>query len=171
VTPKMVHRHDGLPHEGPYSRPIRTQWGSSTNPEVNERLARWCSQLLGEGGPIGPFSTMGVFEGNVPIGVIVFHDYRPAYGRIEISGASTSPRWFPRRVILEVCQYIFDQLKCQVFVMRVTESNTHMVDIANRYGFSGHLIPDMRGRGEGEWVFLAKREDWALSRFRKVAMS
>lgn len=147
---------------------IRTLWGSAKNPEVNDGLAIWCSQRAGAGrGFAPPYTTMGVFRDEALIGVTVFHNYQPQDGVIEISGASASAKWLPRSVLLEKFSYIFDQLGCQLCVMRVAERNARMIAVARKYGFTGHLIPRLRGRDEAEWIFTLADDEWRNSRFHK----
>lgn len=147
---------------------IQILWGSAQNPKVNDRLATWCAQKVGlVRGFSEPFTTMGVFSGSDLIGVTVFHNYQPEDGVIEISGASASARWLPRSILFEKFSYIFDQLGCQLCVMRVSERNDRMIAVARKYGFTGHLIPRLRGRDEAEWVFTLTDDEWRKSRFHK----
>lgn len=147
---------------------ISTLWGSAENPEVNDGLAMWCAQKVGlDRGFAPPFTTMGVFNGPELIGVTVFHNFQPKEGVIEISGASASARWLPRKVLFEKFSYVFEQLRCQLCVMRVSERNDRMIAVARKYGFTGHLIPRLRGHDEAEWIFTLADNDWQESRFHK----
>jgi len=47
----------------------------------------------------------------------------------------------------------------------VSERNTGMVEIAQRFGFQGTLIPRLRGRTESEWIFTLTDDDWRASRW------
>lgn len=147
---------------------MRTLWGSATNPEVNDGLAAWCAHRIGaERGFQAPYTTMGVFQGQGLIGVTVFHNWQPEDGVIEISGASASAKWLPRSVLFEKFSYIFDHLGCQLCVMRVSERNPRMIAVATKYGFTGHLIPRLRGRDQAEWIFTLNDDDWRMSRYHK----
>lgn len=131
-------------------------------------LATWCaSQAIGNGAFSEPFTTMGVVDDQTLIGVTVFHNFHPEEGVIEISGASISARWLPRKILLEKFSYVFDQLGCQLCIMRVSERNDRMIAVAKKYGFTGYLIPRLRGRDEAEWVFTLADDDWRRSRFHK----
>lgn len=147
---------------------MKAIWGSARNPEVNEGLATWCAMKVGlDRGFSDPYTTMGVFDGETLIGVTVFHNYQPQDGVIEISGASASARWLPRGILFEKFSYIFDQLGCQLCVMRVSERNARMIAVARKYGFTGYLIPRLRGRDEAEWVFTLADDEWRNSRFHR----
>lgn len=56
--------------------------------------------------------------------------------------------------------YPFDEIGCQMVVIRVSERNAVMIAIAERFGFSPHRIPHLRGRGEAEIIFTLTDNDW-----------
>lgn len=143
-------------------------WGSDREPQLNAALADWCARRIGlNRGFTPPYTTMGVFDGAELAGVTVFNNYQPQDGVIEISGASASARWLPRSILFEKFSYIFDQLGCQLCVMRVSERNDRMIAVARKYGFTGHLIPRLRGRDEAEWIFTLADDEWRNSRFHR----
>jgi RimJ/RimL family protein N-acetyltransferase len=143
-------------------------WGSDNEPELNDGMAGWCALQIGlQRGFTRPFTTMGVFDGEDLIGVTVFHNFQPQEGVIEISGASASAKWLPRKVLFEKFSYIFEQLRCQLCVMRVSERNDRMIAVAKKYGFTGHLIPRLRGHDEAEWIFTLADNEWQESRFHR----
>lgn len=103
---------------------------------------------------------IGVIENGRLIGGTVFHNWSPESGVVEMSSAATSPRWLCRPMLKAIFGYVFDQLGCQLVVMRVSERNTRMIRIAEKFGFTGYLIPRLRGRDEAEWVFTLTEEKW-----------
>ena len=105
-------------------------------------------------------------QGRFILGATVMHNWYPETGVIEMTSVSDSPRWLSRKMINAVFHYAFDVLACQMVVLRVSEINTVMVDIAERLGFVGYLIPRLRGRNEAEWVFCLTDDKWLSSRFR-----
>ena len=98
----------------------------------------------------------------------MFHDYYPENGVVALTSYSASPRWMGRDMINAVFSYAFDKLQCQMVVLRVSEINTRMVNIANGLGFKGYLIPRLRGKNEAEWIFTLTDDDWQNSRFRRT---
>lgn len=112
-------------------------------------------------------TAIGVLDNGEPIGGTVFHGWQPESGVIEMSSAGISPRWLCRKMIRAIFEYVFDQLQCQLVVMRVSERNERMVRIAQKFGFDGHLIPRLRGRDENEWVFCLTEEQWRQHPFAK----
>lgn len=127
----------------------------------NETVAAWVAAHIPgcERGFDRPVS-IGVIEGGRLIGGTVFHNWNPEAGIIEMSSAGTSPRWLSRKMLKAIFGYVFDQIGCQLVVMRVSERNSRMIEIAQRFGFKGHLIPRLRGRDEAEWLFTLTDDQW-----------
>lgn len=105
-------------------------------------------------------TAIGVAKDGQLIGGTVFHNWSPEAGVIEMSSASTSPHWLTKDMLRAIFGYVFDQLECQLVVMRVSERNTRMVRIAEKFGFDGVLIPRLRGRDENEFIFTLTEEKW-----------
>ncbi len=106
------------------------------------------------------FTSMGVTEGTKLTAGVVFHNYAPEAGVIELSAASTSKRWLTRPVLKAMFGYPLDEIGCQMAVLRVSERNTGMIEIARRFGFDSYRIPRLRGRGEAEIIFTLTDNDW-----------
>lgn len=127
----------------------------------NEAVAAWVAAHIPgcERGFDKPVA-IGVLDGERLIGGTVFTNYHPEAGVIEMSSAGTSARWLSRPMLKAIFGYVFDQLACQLVVMRVSERNERMVGIARKFGFDGYLIPRLRGRDEAEWLFTLTDEQW-----------
>lgn len=100
------------------------------------------------------------------LGATVFHNWYPETGVVELTSVSDSPKWIDRKMINAVFSYAFDVRGCQMVVLRVSEINVVMVNIAERLGFKGYLIPRLRGKTEAEWIFCLTDDDWLKSRYR-----
>jgi RimJ/RimL family protein N-acetyltransferase len=143
-------------------------WAGSQAPDLNRSLAEWCAAQIGL--PRGfepPYVTMGVFSEQELIGVVVFNNWQPEAGVIEMHSAATSPRWLTRKVLKSMFGYVFDQLGCQNVVTRVSDRNTRLLRIFTAYGFDHVLIPRLRGRDEGERIFWLTDEAWRANGFHK----
>lgn len=113
-----------------------------------------------EGRGWAEFAAIGyVFDGEL-IGGSIFHNWDPTAGVIEISTASVDPRWLARKSILAMFGFPFNQLGCQMVVLRVSEKNEHMRDIARRFGFDEYLIPRLRGVNEAGCIYTLTVEQW-----------
>lgn len=134
----------------------------------DQQVGEWVAQQLGQSGFAGCFmSAIGSFNETGIIGGTAFHNFYPKEGIIEMSSASVDRKWLSRRMIRAIFAYIFDLLECQMVVMRVSENNAVMVNIANRFGFNGYLIPRLRGKNEAEWLFTLTDDQWRGSPFNR----
>lgn len=60
----------------------------------------------------GPSSAIGVIdESGNPMAGVVFHDYQPTYGTIQLSAAAENPRWATKKIIKAILGYPFLELK------------------------------------------------------------
>lgn len=108
----------------------------------------------------GECSAIAWMDGGEMVAGTVYHNWRPEAGVIELSSAAASPRWLTRKSLQSMFGYPFDQLGCQLIVLRVAESNSRMRGIAKRFGFSETIIPRLRGRGEAECIYCLTVEQW-----------
>lgn len=146
-------------------------WGDSKNPELRYHLNAFVEKSIGGSGfGFGNSSAMGIFDDHQFIAAVVFHNWEPRAGVMEMSAASLSKRWLTRPVLQRMFGYVFGDVGCQMVVMRVSERNVGMVRIARAYGFSEVLIPRLRGREEGEFIFTYTDDDWRTSRFNSKAL-
>nr|WP_244495251.1 GNAT family protein [Ensifer sp. Root423] len=106
------------------------------------------------------FTSLGLIDADRLAAGVVFHNYNPEAGVIELSAASICRRWLTRPMLKGMFGYPFDQLGCQMVVLRVSERNAVMIEIAERFGFASHRIPRLRGRDEAEILFTFTDEDW-----------
>ncbi|MCA1405418.1 GNAT family N-acetyltransferase [Ensifer sp. IC3342] len=136
-------------------------WGGAGDPAKNDAIAGFVAAHI-DGGERGfaDFTTLGVTEEGRLVAGVVYHNYSPEAGVIELSAAATSKRWLTRPVLKAMFGYPFDEIGCQMAVLRVSEESRGMVDIARRFGFTSHRIPRLRGREEAEIIFTLTDNDW-----------
>lgn len=100
---------------------------------------------------------------------VVYHDYNPDYGSIEMSAFSTVRDWTTRdNIALIFGKYPLLQLSCRVIVGRHSEHNHRARRIWKNLGASEHLLPELRGPDEAEVVALLKRETFLNSKYMQV---
>ncbi len=122
----------------------------------------------GAGRGFGPCSTIGVIDGSgALVGGMVYHNYEPEAGVVEMSGASTTPKWLARHVLREIFDYPLRRLGCQMVVMRVDPSDGSLHRILKSIGFDLHTIPRLRGRDRADFVFTLTDDRWAASKFSR----
>jgi RimJ/RimL family protein N-acetyltransferase len=110
-------------------------------------------------------SAIGFVENGELIGGLVYHDYQPEAGIVEISAASTSKRWLTRRTLFAVFSIPFDRWGCQMVVMRTRADNQQengrgIARIARAYGFTQTLIPRLYGRNADCILHCLTEEAW-----------
>lgn len=147
---------------------IHTLWGGAGNAPLNDALADWCAAHIGLPRRVQPpYVTMGVFRDKALLCVILYNNHQPEAGVIEIHGAGISPRWLTRPVLWQMFEYPFEQLGCQLVVMRVAEDDYRLLRILTSYGFDHVIIPRLRGRNEGERIFWLTDDAWRANGFHK----
>lgn len=144
--------------------------GDALQPELHAAMIAYVDERIeGRGRGFGNCKTMGVFDDDDILGVIVFHNWNPEAGVIEISAAADSPRWLNRWVLDRIFGYAFDDVGCQLVVARISEHNQATQRIFTRYGFENVLIKRLRGRGEDERIFTLTDDAWRSDHLRQVA--
>jgi RimJ/RimL family protein N-acetyltransferase len=142
--------------------------GASLHPDLHHRMVAFADSLIGcHGRGFGECATLGVFAQDLLIGVVVFHNWQPEAGVIEISAASTTPRWLRRHVLDRIFSWSFIDRGCQMVVARISEENKPLHRIFHAYGFKSIVIPRLRGRDEDERIFTLTDDDWRASKFKR----
>ena len=126
----------------------------------------WVAQKLGLRQWPMSYSIANVTNKGDLMGATVFHDYYPETGVVQLTSVSDDPRWMSRRMINAVFTYAFDTLGCQLVVLRVSEHNSRMRNIADGLGFKSYTIPRLRGREEADVIYTLTDDDWRASRYR-----
>lgn len=135
---------------------------------MNALVGAFVSQgIFGNHDGFRDFASMAVADSGKVIGGTVFHNYHPREGVMELSSFSDSKRWLTKPVINAMFRFPFDLMKCQLVVLRVSDRNDQMNDIAKRFGFSSVHIPRLRGIDEGEFIHTLTKEAWDLHPLNK----
>jgi hypothetical protein len=107
-------------------------------------------------------------EGGDLIAGLVYHNYHPEAGVIEISAASLPGRqWMTRETIKRMYQYPFHTCGCQMVYMSVSENNELTLGLLARLNHTFHRIPRLLGRDEDGVVCTLTIEEWSQSKFCK----
>jgi len=116
----------------------------------------------------GPCKTIGVVnDGNLVAG-LVYHNWNPEHGVIEISGSALDPHWLTRPILREMFDYPFNRCGCQLVVMRVSPHNKRLHRQLKAYGFKSYKIPRLRGRDESEIIFTLADDEWRAGKFMRL---
>lgn len=136
-------------------------WG---NPDL---VVPFVARLIGHpGSDFGECQTMTVLDshGKVAAG-IVFHNWNPDAGVIEVSAAAVDPRWPTRNVLQQAFGYVFAH--CQLAVSRQHEDNIRARKLWKAFGADEYLIPRLRGRTASEAICTLTEEAWRDSKFMR----
>lgn len=145
------------------------RWEFAAPGRETKMLSAWVADLIwpGQGKDFGNCRGMAVLDGEELIAGMVFHNWEPHAGIIEISGAGTSKRWLTRETLRRMFSYPFKDCGCQALVMRVSDHDEPLHRMLTTYGFERYRIPRLRGRDEAENVFVLTVEAWRDNKFNK----
>ena len=134
-----------------------------------QTVVDFCSKLIE---PVdrgfGPCTAFGVVDGGGRlVAGIVYHNWCPEAGVIELSAASTTKRWLTRDVLRAIFNYPFDQLKCQMVVTRQPPEPDAIRRIWKACGATEHVIPRLRGRDQAEVIITLTDNAWASNRIAR----
>lgn len=98
---------------------------------------------------------------------IVYHNWQPEAGVIEISAGSTRRDWLTRDRLLRIFGYPFDELNCRLVVARIGEHNRRTRRIWRSLGAVEYLIPALRSPQEAEVISIITRDAWMGGKFMR----
>lgn len=141
---------------------ITTQlFSPSADPIENMQVGSFVNGRLWRGeAAVKEYCSLGFFDGDELVAGILYHNYYPKEGLIELTTASDSKKWLTKRTIRDIFAVPFDYFNCQICVLRVSNKNDVMLRIARSFGFSEYVIPRLRGRNENEHVFTLTDDQW-----------
>ena len=132
------------------------------------RTADFVSEAIyGKPGKFPRATVMGVFDRNRLVAGVLYYDYDEEAGVIQVSAASSTPRWLTRPVLWEMFDFPFNQLACQAVVMRVDPQNLRLKRILTSYGFEKYEVPRLRGRDKAETICILGDDVWRRNGFHK----
>ena len=114
----------------------------------------------------GLCQAIGFGNGSIDAGV-VYHNWSPETGVIELSAASTKRDWLTRARLLEIFAYPFDHIGCRIAVARIGEHNARARRIWRSLGADEFVIPLLRSPQEAEVIYTLTRERWKSGRFMR----
>lgn len=140
-------------------------WPSSS-PDSNKSVGEFVSRgIFGFPDGFEKYSTAAISLNGKLIAGIVYHNYHPKEGVIELSAFSLSKRWLTKKTIYSILNEPFVSLGCQMLIFRTSSKNDKMLKINRGLGFSEILLPRMRGKNEDEFLFTLTDDDWKSSKY------
>ena len=98
---------------------------------------------------------------------MVYHNWDPDAGILEMSGASKDPQWLTRQTLARIYHVPFVKAQCQMTVMRVPEDDERLLRQLAVYGYVFVKVPRMFGRERNGVLCLLTYEAWAANKFNK----
>jgi hypothetical protein len=98
---------------------------------------------------------------------LVYHNYDPDAGVIEISGASWIKGWLTRSVLKAMYGYPFRDCGCQAVVQRVADDDRAQHRMLKVWGAERYRIPRLRGFDRAENIYVTTRETWETNSFAR----
>jgi|SRR5262245_14803211 len=136
----------------------------------DEVVAQFVAQLIPhcrERG-FGRCKAIGVLDDDGRLlGGVVYHNWDPEAGVIEISGGATTPRWLTRETIARMYRYPFLEVGVQMIVQRTPADDERLLRQLAVYGYMFVRVPRMFGRDRDGVLCLLTREAWEGNRFNK----
>ena len=138
----------------------------------DEMVAQFVASLIphlhGRGLPQASKAFGVVDEQGHLIAGMVYHEYQPEAGTIEMSGAALPGRqWLSRETIRRMYTYPFNQLGCQMVIMRVRADDLQLLRQLKALNYSFTVLPRLLGRDKDAVICLLTYEDWIASKFQK----
>lgn len=134
--------------------------------------APWVADWVAENIPncvrgFGDCASMGVFKGEDLVAGVVFHNWQPEEGTIEVSAASSNRAWATRDVMTEVFGYAFGVCQCQMVIAQQSIDNTPARRLWLAIGGTEYVIPRLRGRFEDGSIITLTDDQWRHSKFKR----
>ena len=111
---------------------------------------------------------IGVVEGDALIAGIIFHNWDPEAGIIEISGAALPGKhWLSRETLRRMFQYPFHTCGCQMVVQRTPADDERLLGVLAKYNYTFIPFPRLFGRERDGVICHLTREAWEENKFNR----
>lgn len=133
-------------------------------PLQNAFTAAWVAQKIwGTDETFCKHASMSVWRGGHLIGGVIFHEFQPDCGTIEMSCAGDAG-WLTRRVVNDAMRFCFDMLGVQMVLGRARADNAAALKMDRILYADEYVIPRMFGRDCAGHVFTLTDEQWLTHR-------
>jgi RimJ/RimL family protein N-acetyltransferase len=131
-------------------------------------VAAFVAAQLGYDRGFGECQAIGFCEGGRIVAGVVYHNWMPENGVIELSAASDRRNWLTRARLSLIFGYPFDQIKCRMAVARIGEHNARARRIWRSLGAREFAIPELRSPQEAEIIYTLTADQWRDGKFARV---
>jgi len=104
---------------------------------ADEYVVGWLIDRIPEAreGSFWPCTTIGVMVGDHLVAGVVFHDWKPQFGTMELSMAADSPIWARRKIIKSLLRYPFEQMGANKLFTVTPHENEAALKVNKHIGF------------------------------------
>jgi RimJ/RimL family protein N-acetyltransferase len=131
-------------------------------------VADWVAKRIKHETGFGECQAMGIEHQGKLVAGLVFHNWEPEAGLIEISAAAKNRGWMTREIINAAMKYAFDVAGSQMVVARIEKTNAPAVRIWRALGSVEHVISRFYGRNRDGCLFTLTDDAWAKSKLNEV---
>jgi len=135
----------------------------------DKAVADFVAQLIPAVRPYGfsPASkAIGVVDDGKLIAGLVYHNYDPGAGVIEMSGAALPHKyWLTSETLRRIYDYPFLEMGMQMVVMRVSEEDKTLLRVLAAIGYTFILVPRLLGIKKNCVLCTLTFEDWSGNKF------
>ena len=122
----------------------------------DEAVAAWVARQIPHVGAhgFGPCRAVAVASGARPLAGVVFHDYQPEAGTVQISMAAVSVMWAQRETIRGILAIPFEQYKCFKVWTCIPADNARAIRFNEGIGMKSEAtLRHQFGRGRHARIF------------------
>lgn len=111
-------------------------------------VADWVGSRIPHVSTFGPCTGIAVLNEDRILAGVVYHDYQPDFGTVQLSMAADNPRWAKKEIIAGLLQYPFEQLGCYKVWTATPVENTMALRVNEHIGFLREaVLNSMFGKG------------------------
>lgn len=109
----------------------------------------------------GEHTAAGIIDNNgCLVGGVVYHNYNPWAGTIELSAASITAKWLTRKIITKLLSYPFIACGCQMLIGQTEASNRRDRRMMCGIGFSEQRVGRLFGRNSDGILQTLTDDEW-----------
>lgn len=141
-------------------------YDSEENGYICKAAAQYISDACLDRG-FGACQAVGFIRDENLIGGVVYHNYDPEAGTIEISAGIDPAYRLTRGEWQDIFDAPFVKMNCQMFYFKVSKKNKRLRETLKRMGCTEYIIPRMLGRTQAQSILTMSDEAWYASPYSK----
>lgn len=141
-------------------------YDDTENGYICQFAAKFISQACQERG-FGACQAVGFTRNDDLIGGVIYHNYDPEAGVIEISAGIDPKYLLTRGEWQDVMDAPFVKMNCQMLYFKVSKKNKRLRTTLRRMGCKEYVIPRMLGRTHAQAIMTLSDEDWFSGPYSK----